>query len=63
MARRKFTREFKESAVRLVQQQGYSVPQAAQSLSVALLLPVRQFVHQLLDTAGCAAASATAAPS
>lgn len=34
MARRKFTREFKESAVRLVQQQGYSITQAAQSLGV-----------------------------
>ena len=34
MARRKFTREFKESAVRLVQQQGYTVTQAALSLGV-----------------------------
>ena len=34
MARRKYTREFKESAVRLVRQQGYSVPEAAQSLGV-----------------------------
>lgn len=34
MGRRKFTREFKESAVRLVEQQGYSVPEAAKSLGV-----------------------------
>jgi transposase InsO family protein/transposase len=34
MARRKFTREFKVSAVKLVNEQGYSVPQAAKSLGV-----------------------------
>jgi len=34
MGRRKFTREFKLSAVQLVNQQGYSVAQAAQSLGV-----------------------------
>jgi transposase len=34
MARRKFTREFKLSAVQLVNQQGYSIPQAAKSLGV-----------------------------
>jgi transposase len=34
MAKRKFTREFKESAVRLVRQQGYTLTQAAQSLGV-----------------------------
>lgn len=34
MGRRKYTREFKESAVRLVRQQGYTVPQAAKSLGV-----------------------------
>ena len=31
MARRKFTREFKVSAVRLVNQQGYSIVQAAET--------------------------------
>jgi len=36
MARRKFTREFKESAVRLVQQQGYTVAEAARSLGGAI---------------------------
>jgi transposase len=34
MARRKFTREFKLSAVQLVNQQGYSIPEAARSLGV-----------------------------
>ena len=34
MARRSFTLEFKASAARLVREQGYSVPQAAQSLGV-----------------------------
>jgi len=34
MGRRKFSREFKVSAVSLVQQQGYSVAQAATSLGV-----------------------------
>ena len=35
MARRKYTREFKISAVKLVNEQGYSIPQAAKSLGVA----------------------------
>ena len=34
MARRKFTREFKVSAVKLVNEQGYTVPEAARSLGV-----------------------------
>jgi transposase len=34
MARRKFTREFKMSAVQLVNHQGYSVADAAKSLGV-----------------------------
>ena len=34
MARRKFTREFKVSAVKLVNEQGYTVPAAAKSLGV-----------------------------
>ena len=34
MAKRKFTREFKISAVKLVQEQGYTVTQAAKSLGV-----------------------------
>lgn len=35
MARRKYTREFKVSAVNLVNEQGYSIPEAARSLGVA----------------------------
>ena len=34
MARRKFTREFKVSAVKLVNEQGYSLTEAARSLGV-----------------------------
>ncbi len=34
MPRRKFTREFKVSAVKLVNEQGYSIPDAARSLGV-----------------------------
>ena len=34
MARRKFTREFKVSAVKLVSEQGYTIPEAAKSLGV-----------------------------
>ena len=34
MARRKFTREFKRSAVQLVNKQGYSIAEAARSLGI-----------------------------
>jgi transposase len=34
MSRRKFSREFKLSAVKLVNEQGYSIPQAAKSLGI-----------------------------
>jgi transposase len=34
MAQRNYTLEFKRSAVQLVQQQGYSVPEAAKSLGI-----------------------------
>lgn len=34
MPRRRFTREFKLSAVQLVNQQGYSIPEAAKSLGI-----------------------------
>lgn len=34
MPRRKYTREFKVSAVKLVNEQGYSIPDAAKSLGV-----------------------------
>jgi transposase len=46
MARRQFTREFKMSAVQLVNQQGYSVPEAAKSLGVEPNC-VRQWVEKL----------------
>ncbi len=34
MSRRKYTREFKLSAVKLVNEQGYAIPDAAKSLGV-----------------------------
>ena len=34
MSRRKYTREFKVSAVKLVNEQGYTIPDAARSLGV-----------------------------
>ena len=34
MPRRRYTREFKVSAVKLVSEQGYSIPEAARSLGV-----------------------------
>jgi transposase len=34
MPRRRFSREFKLSAVQLVNEQGYSIPQAAKSLGI-----------------------------
>lgn len=46
MPRRTFTREFKESAAKLVIEQGYSQSQAAESLGVdraSIALWVRQF--------------------
>jgi transposase len=55
MARRKFTREFKMSAVQLVNQQGYSIPQAAKSLGVDANC-VRQWVQTLGAEAGAAPA-------
>ena len=51
MARRKYTREFKVSAVRLVNQQGYTIPQAAQSLGVDRG-SVRDWVKQLSSEDG-----------
>src|SRR3954454_10145104 len=53
MARRKFTREFKVSAVQLVNQQGYSVSAAAKSLGVDRNC-VRQWVDKLGPEAGLA---------
>ena len=53
MARRKFTREFKISAVRLVNQQGYSIVEAAKSLGVDRN-SVRDWVSRLSGEAGVA---------
>jgi transposase len=46
MARRKFTREFKVAAVRLVQEQGYGIPEAAKRLGVDAA-SVRYWVQKL----------------
>ena len=51
--RRKFTREFKVSAVRLVNEQGYSTPEAAKSLGVDQG-SVRQWVEKFPAEAGLA---------
>ena len=48
MARRKYTLEFKQSAVQLVNQQGYSPSQAAKSLGVD-----RQSVVQWIQQFSC----------
>ena len=53
MARRKFTREFKLSAVQLVNQQGYSPVEAARSLGVDPNC-VRQWIEQFGQEAGAA---------
>jgi transposase len=60
MARRKFTREFKVSAVKLVNEQGYSIPQAAKSLGVDANC-VRYWVSKLSDEPGMGPAGALAA--
>jgi len=49
MARRKYTREFKISAVRLVNEQGYSPSQAAKSLGVdanSVRAWVKKYAHE-----------------
>ena len=51
MARRKFTREFKLSAVKLVNEQGYTISQAGKSLGVDPNC-VRYWVQQLSGEAG-----------
>jgi transposase len=51
MPRRRFTREFKLSAVQLVNQQGYSIPEAAKSLGIDPA-NVRGWVQQLGAEAG-----------
>ena len=51
MPRRRYTREFKLSAVQLVNQQGYSIAQAAKSLGIDAA-NVRGWVNQLGAEAG-----------
>ena len=51
MARRKFSREFKLSAVQLVNQQGYSIPEAAKSLGVDPQC-IRYWMQKLGGSAG-----------
>ena len=53
MSRRKFTREFKLSAVRLVNEQGYSIPEAARSLGLGQG-SVRQWVEKFSSQDGLA---------
>ena len=49
MPRRRYTREFKVSAVKLVNEQGYSIPEAARSLGVDPA-NVRDWVAKLSST-------------
>lgn len=51
MGRRKFTREFKVSAARLVTEQGYSAAEAARSLGVDPV-SVRGWVKQYVGAVG-----------
>ena len=53
MARRRFSREFKVSAVKLVNEQGYSISQAAKSLGVDTA-NVRYWVEKYGGEAGVA---------
>lgn len=49
MPRRRYTREFKLSAVKLVNEQGYSIPEAARSLGVDAA-NVRNWVERMSST-------------
>ncbi len=53
MARRKFSREFKLSAVKLVNEQGYSIVDAAKSLGIDAA-NVRSWVEKFSEEAGLA---------
>ena len=53
MSRRRFTREFKLSAVKLVNEQGYSAAEAAKSLGIDPS-NVRNWVEKLSSQAGLA---------
>ena len=56
MARRKFTREFKESAAKLVHEQGYSITEAARSLGVDAG-SIRQWMQKYPASGNAAVAS------
>ncbi len=56
---RKYTREFKLSAVKLVKEQGYSIPQAAKSLGIDAQ-NVRYWVQKLGSQAGVPASDEAA---
>lgn len=51
MARKRYSREFKLSAVRLVQEQGYSIAEASNSLGVDDQC-IRYWIRQLKDEVG-----------
>jgi transposase len=53
MARRRFSREFKVSAVKLVNEQGYTVSEAAKSLGVDAA-SIRGWLKQFSSDAGSA---------
>jgi transposase len=53
MAKRKFNREFKVSAVQLVNHQGYSIPEAARSLGIDPS-NLRGWIKQFAGEAGAA---------
>jgi transposase len=53
MPKRKFSREFKVSAVRLVNEQGYSIPDAARSLGIDPS-NIRGWLGKFADEAGAA---------
>jgi transposase len=53
MPRRRFSREFKLSAVKLVNEQGYSIPEAAKSLGIDAA-SVRGWLEKFADDAEAA---------
>jgi transposase len=59
MARRKFTREFKVSAVKLVTEQGYTVAEAAKSLGVDRT-SIREWLKKFGSETGVAGSGETA---
>jgi len=60
MARRRYSVEFKKSAVQLVKQQGYTVPEAARSLGIDPS-NIREWVKKFGEAVGQAAPGTDAA--